>query len=279
MQTQQNQQQKNKTPVKTPSDLIRRIATAKSTLKLQGLNVGAAAAGHQAFKMQASKNPNAQISQVLAKVSPTARQNYLKLTSEVPSEMLSDKTPQNIFRSTLQRLKAQKDALSKLNNSIEILDKEQISESINEEFSPPALILLKRTGIRIFPDGRRVALYTNDKMGLVFSVPYKKGSGVADLIPGVTSEEVELEDVMENLDQVAKYAQEESPKSSSRHMKFSDGSKLKVSHSAAKAIHMVHGALNDENKKKFAEMLLNPKDFTKAANFALSKVEYKINNK
>jgi hypothetical protein len=88
-----------------------------------------------------------------------------------------------------------------------------------------------------------------------------------------------FEDVMENLDQVAKYAQEESPKQTSRHMKFDDGSKLKVSHGAAKAIHMVHGALNDDNKKKFVEMLNNPKGFEKAANFAMSKVSFTIGGK
>jgi hypothetical protein len=42
---------------------------------------------------------------------------------------------------------------------------------------------------------------------------------------------------------------------------------------------MVHGALNDENKKKFAEMLTTPKGFEKAANFAMSKVSFKIGDK
>jgi hypothetical protein len=93
----------------------------------------------------------------------------------------------------------------------------------------------------------------------------------------VTSEEVE--DVMESFEQVAAYASQESPKTLAKHMKFSDGSKLKVSHGAAKAIHMVHGALNPENQKKFADMLTTPKGFEKAAHFALSKVEYKIGGK
>jgi hypothetical protein len=42
---------------------------------------------------------------------------------------------------------------------------------------------------------------------------------------------------------------------------------------------MVHGALNDENKKKYAEMLTHPKGFEKAANFALSKVQFTIGGK
>lgn len=41
-----------------------------------------------------------------------------------------------------------------------------------EVFSAPQMLILRRTGIRIFPDGRRVAVYTNSKLGLVFSVPY-----------------------------------------------------------------------------------------------------------
>jgi hypothetical protein len=111
----------------------------------------------------------------------------------------------------------------------------------------------------------------------VFTIPYTPGEvGKPVTIPGVQSEETDL---MESLEQVAAYASQESPKALAKHMKFADGSKLKVSHGAAKAIHLVHGALNDENKKKFAEMLKTPKGFEKAAHFALSKVEYTIGGK
>lgn len=163
-----------------------------------------------------------------------------------------------------------------MNNSYDILDGEQISESVlRDEVNPPPMLVLKRKGIRIFPDGRRVALYTNDKMGLVFTIPYRASGTSTEVIPGVQSEETE-NDIMESLEQVSAYAQQESPKATAKHMKFADGSKLKVSHGAAKAIHMVHGALNDENKKKFADMLTHPKGFEKAAHFALSRVKFTI---
>jgi hypothetical protein len=163
-----------------------------------------------------------------------------------------------------------------MNNSYDILDGEQISESIlKNEVNPPPMLVLKRKGIRIFPDGRRVALYTNDKMGLVFTIPYQGSGTSTEVIPGVQSEETE-NDIMESLEQVSAYAQQESPKAAAKHMKFADGSKLKVSHGAAKAIHMVHGALNDKNKKKFADMLTHPKGFEKAAHFALSRVKFTI---
>jgi hypothetical protein len=138
------------------------------------------------------------------------------------------------------------------------------------------MLVLKRTGIRIFPDGRRVAMYVNDKMGLTFTIPYRPTGTKTDdaTVPGSVSEEI-----MESLDQVAAFAQQDNVTSNAKHMKFADGSKLKVSHGAAKAIHMVHGALNDENKKKFAEMLTTPKGFEKAAHFALSKVKFSIGDK
>lgn len=164
-----------------------------------------------------------------------------------------------------------------LMQSYEVESGEEINEAVKgfkDENNPPVMIVLQRKGIRIFPDGKKVAMYHNKQLGLVITIPYAgTGNSPGEVIPGAN---VQMEDVMESLDQVAAYAQEEQPKAMAKHMKFSDGSKLKVSHGAAKAIHMVHGALNDENKKKFADMLKNPKGFEKAAHFALSKVNFKI---
>jgi len=136
---------------------------------------------------------------------------------------------------------------------------------------PPMVLVLKRKGVRIFPDGKRVALYVNEKLNLSVSMPYSSTGPEQNLV-GVSEETV-----MENIDQVAAFAQQNNVTSNAKHFKFADGSKLKVSHGAAKAIHMVHGALNDENKKKFADMLTTPKGFEKAAHFALSKVNFTIN--
>lgn len=49
--------------------------------------------------------------------------------------------------------------------------REQLDEAIKDHIPAPMLVL-RRRGIRIFPDGRKVALYTNDKYNLVFTVPY-----------------------------------------------------------------------------------------------------------
>lgn len=165
--------------------------------------------------------------------------------------------------------------------SVEHEEDNIISEAIERTMDPPQALLLQRKGIRIFPDGRKVAMYVNKKLGLVFTIPYAgTGKTQGEIIQqGIAVQAEEVEEVMESLEQVAKFAQEESPKQTSRHMKFADGSKLRVSHGAAKAIHMVHGALNDENKNKYAEMLKDPKSFEKAAHFALSKVQFTIGGK
>ena len=156
------------------------------------------------------------------------------------------------------------------------LQKEELELELTEQLvDPPMMMVLKRKGIRIFPDGKRVALYVNEKLGLTFTIPYTPAIGkVENPMVGVTEE---VEEIMESIEQVAKYASQENPKSTSKHMKFADGSKLKVSHGAAKAIHMVHSALNDQNKKHFETMLAHPKSFEKAAHFALSKVNFTIN--
>jgi hypothetical protein len=167
-----------------------------------------------------------------------------------------------------------------LMNSVEIEDAEQITESIlSNEVNPPPMIVLKRKGIRIFPDGRRVALYTNDKLGLVFTIPYKGSGTSTEIIPGVTAEETEHDELLETIDQLKSYATQENPKTMSKHFKFADGSKMPIAHGVAKAMHMVHGALNDENKKKYEAMLNEPKGFKKAADFALSRVQFTIGGK
>lgn len=155
----------------------------------------------------------------------------------------------------------------------EVTRDEYISERVAVATDPPMMLILKRKGIRIFPDGKRVALYTNERLGLSFTIPYSSNAPEQEII-GVQAEET---DIMENIDQVVSFATQENPKMTAKHMKFADGSKLKVSHGAAKAIHMVYDALNDDNKKKYSDMLTSPKGFEKAAHFALSKVNFSIN--
>ena len=90
--------------------------------------------------------------------------------------------------------------------------------------------------------------------GLQFSSPLQQ------------NESVELEEaVMDTLHKIVKNKEAKS-------VKFASGHTRKVDHYTASAITNVHNALNDSNKKKFADMVhKSPEHFVKAADFAFSK--------
>lgn len=55
------------------------------------------------------------------------------------------------------------------------------SKRLRDESIPAPMLVLRRRGIRIFPDGKHVALYTNDKYNLIFTIPYGGSAGNSDL--------------------------------------------------------------------------------------------------
>lgn len=50
-------------------------------------------------------------------------------------------------------------------------------KALKDESIPAPMLVLRRRGIRIFPDGKHVALYVNDKYNLVFTIPYGGSAG------------------------------------------------------------------------------------------------------
>ena len=158
-----------------------------------------------------------------------------------------------------------------INAGVELDGDVIVEEVLNEqEFVAPQMMVLRRTGVRIFPDGRRVALYVNEKYNLMFSVPYAQGRGASSNIPMVQAEEVEhIEENIEHIKDIVKNNQ-------AKKLKFGDGTSMNVDATTAKAIHLVHGALNDENKAKVARMLSHSKgQFLKVADFAMKNTAFK----
>ena len=66
-----------------------------------------------------------------------------------------------------------------IQNGYEVSRDDYISEATFND--PPMMLILKRQGIRIFPDGKRVALYKNEKLGLSFTVPYSSNGPEQEL--------------------------------------------------------------------------------------------------
>ena len=127
---------------------------------------------------------------------------------------------------------------------------------------PPFVLVLKRKAIRLYPNKTKVALYYASKIDRHFTVPY--GPDFRDL--PMTSESVEEEVIEEAvMDQLHKIVTNKQ----ANKVKFADGTTRKVDHFTASAITKVHSALNDENKKKFADMVhKSPAHLAKASDFA-----------
>ena len=81
-------------------------------------------------------------------------------------------------------------------------------------------------------------------------------------------EEVEItEEVMDTLHKIVN-------NKSAQSVKFASGHTRKVDHFTASAITQVHKALNDDNKKKFADMVhKSPEHFMKASDFAFKRAK------
>lgn len=88
--------------------------------------------------------------------------------------------PQNILPHYDAYMRKQSAVSSKFANRAHQVES-VVQEAVTD---PPPMLVLKRVGIRIFPDGRRVAMYTDSKLGLTFSIPYDENFGSA-IVPGV----------------------------------------------------------------------------------------------
>jgi hypothetical protein len=142
----------------------------------------------------------------------------------------------------------------------DVIEAEQLDEisGVKDDRDTPYVLLLKRKAIRMYPDGTKVALYYNKQLDKYFSVAYGPGINTA-----IQAEEVELkESVMDQLHKIVK-------DKSAQPVKFASGHSRKIDHFTASALTQVHNALNDDNKKKFADLVhKSPKHFMKASDFA-----------
>jgi hypothetical protein len=132
---------------------------------------------------------------------------------------------------------------------------------------PPFVLVLKRKAIRLYPNKTRIALYYNDKLKKYFTIPYSTEKDVDGPVQAQNEEYQIEESVMDSLHKIVNDKQAKS-------VKFANGQTRKVDHFTASAITKIHSSLNDDNKKKLADMVhKSPTHFMKAADFALSKVK------
>ena|SRR3990167_7998361 len=178
---------------------------------------------------------------------------------------------------------------SGLKESVKIAEAETITEAAKNQKDPPPTLLLKRKAIRVFPNGRRIALYFSDTLGKAIAIPYMSGDENEDEL--TVSEDYE---VIEEASKPKKKAKKPAKKKkkptvvlssgelsnltrlkqiatekNTGMLKFPDGSSVKVDAITAKAIHRIHSLVSDENKIKYERMLNKDRhNFSRVAAFA-----------
>ena len=129
---------------------------------------------------------------------------------------------------------------------------------------PPAVLIMKRKAIRMFPNGQRIALYHVDKLDKYVTIPYSIVESTENNYSDYIEESIvhHLNDIVSN--------------HTAKSIKFKDGKSMKVDVQTANAVLNVHKALNDENKKKVEDMAHKSKDhFTRVVDFAWKHTKFK----
>ena len=154
------------------------------------------------------------------------------------------------------------------------LQKEDIVlEAATVPHDPPMMLILKRKGIRIFPDGKKVALYTNDQLGLTFTIPYVGGEQIEPTVSTGMGMSEEVDMLEENIKRL-RFASAKNGKPVS--INFKTGDNIKVDPITAKAITSLHSKLSPENKITLMDKISNdPESFKKVASFAHRNLTYK----
>jgi len=214
----------------------KRISAANSRLKL-GVNPSMVTSAIDKYIQASQKNPNLKHFDILRKLPAQNRSQLSPVINALPLPII-------VNASNVQFNRALRDI--KLKEETEIL---------NEQFNPPAMLLLKRQAIRVFPNGQRVVMYSDNKYGLTFPVPYDydKGFGV-----------VNTSGTMQNQPAAKGYVNEEMIP-----IIFASGEQIEVEKQTMDKIAKVHSLLNEENKSRLRDMTLQDKEaFEKVKQFA-----------
>ena len=135
-----------------------------------------------------------------------------------------------------------------------------VIEDLSFKSDPPNIIMLKRKAIRIFPDGRKVALYYADKIGKYVTIPYsdmmnKDVMQVHEAKQDNRGNMPALQDIIQNGEPAL--------------LTFDNGGQQKVDVMTAQAIINVYNKVNLTNRYKIERMInKDQNNFAKVAAFA-----------
>ena len=209
-----------------------RVSLVKNRLRLP-VNAAVASNGLTDYVNMSMKNPKLSHYGILQKLPGQKRDAVSQINSAIPIPLLVN-APDNQLRRALR----------------DVLKEDAVE--LNEAYTPPAMLLLKRQAIRVFPNGQRIALYIDNKYGLTFPVPFDEAGGfgnvntVGNAMKGYVNEEMIP-------------------------IVFSTGEEIEVEKEVMDKIKEVHDSLNEENRTRLNDMILESEEsFNKVKDFALS---------
>lgn len=137
----------------------------------------------------------------------------------------------------------------------------------------PFVLILKRKTIRTYPDGTRVALYSNDRLGTTFAIPFNDDSTNGTIVRPVT-EELEEELLNEDASSVLKKIRAVAKSGHKGTIELQSGQTHIVDAYSAESILKVYGKLDAGKKEKYVRHLAVDKaSFIRGLDFALQHLD------
>ena len=183
-----------------------------------------------------------------------------KMGEEKPNFNPADRAIlQNLFNRMVDLISNNKQIYTKARQAVRE-DLNEVSPSATSDVpfvpDPPAVLVIKRRAVRLYPDGTRVALYYSDKLKRYFTVPY------ATMSSGLSA--IQAENFIDEL------------RSSSRLientlLELEDDSEVELNSEMVEHIIFAYDGLEEENKEKFIDLLTSSaENFDKAYEFCKS---------
>ena len=142
----------------------------------------------------------------------------------------------NLFNRMVDLVSNNKQIYTKARQAVRENLEEARMDSIGSSYpllpDPPAVLVIKRKAVRLYPDGTRIAMYWSDKLKRIFSLPY--GPAVQPVIQAeeYVKELVESEELFLN-----------------------DGNKISLSEETKQQIINTYEQLDEESKEVFWQQL------------------------
>lgn len=183
-----------------------------------------------------------------------------KMGDERPTFNPADRAiMQNLFNKMVDLISNNKQIYTKAKQAVrEELNEVSLAATSDVPFipDPPAVLVIKRRAVRLYPDGTRVALYYSDKLKRYFTVPY------ATMSAGVSA--IQAENFINELRSSSKLTEDTT-------LELQDGSQVELDALMVNRIVYAYDGLEEENKEKFIGLLTSSEEsFDKAYEFCRS---------